>query len=170
MQLFIKTPGGQTITLDVEGSDTLDNVKAVLRSKLPEKKVKREWLELRTVEGVRLLDGDLTVWDYGLSDGTTLNLTVRVEGGKGMQGVHCQSCSSHALHRIAGARQGRRHQAHPHGDGPPMARAGHVAEGHRRGTHQEGTGLWFARGGMVSIWVCPFLDIIHCMFRYCVRC
>jgi ubiquitin len=35
MQIFVKTLTGKTITLEVESSDTIDNVKAKIQVRLP---------------------------------------------------------------------------------------------------------------------------------------
>ena len=37
MQIFVKTVTGKTLTLDVEASDTIDNVKAIIQDKTKKK-------------------------------------------------------------------------------------------------------------------------------------
>ena len=66
MQIFVKTPTGNTITLDVEPSDLIIGVKALIESQ----------------EGVEVMDKSLVIWcdelmqlsELDIKDGDTLNL------------------------------------------------------------------------------------------------
>ena len=76
MQIFVKTVTGKTITLDVERSFMMEDVKVLIKSKLG-----IDPLEQRIMYRGRTLSHPSTLAELGISHGVTLELSLQLRGG-----------------------------------------------------------------------------------------
>ena len=77
MQLFVKLPeGDKTITLDVEATDTIDTVKALIQGK---ESIPRA--QQRLIFGEQQLEDGRTLSDYDIKKNSTVNLLLGLAGG-----------------------------------------------------------------------------------------
>ena len=94
MQIFVKTPEGKTITLDVEASDTIYNLKKILKNLLtiPTKQQRLLFMDQQLEDGC-------TLSDYNIQKNDTIRLALPLRGG-GKRGLSSVTTKRDVLKKV----------------------------------------------------------------------